>query len=99
MHSSLRSDTQRIEQDTLPAAICEWIEELGVEAATETWNALLERIPDSHFMKQGFRNLEPPNLTWLFMNSGKGRGLNRFLDGAYDNWKAGSAWYDPTEGV
>ena len=97
MASSLRSDTQRVEKLSLAGTICLWVEELGVEEAVKVWEALLKRVPTSEFLKKGYRNLNPPNLAWLFSYSSNGRGHDRVLEGVYDNWHG--ARYYSEEGV
>jgi hypothetical protein len=98
MPTPLRSDTQRIERDTLPATICLWVEELGIDNARETWEQLLLKVPTSSMIAEGYRNANPANLSWIFKNDGKGRGIDRILDGTYEMFKGGLG-YDASEGI
>jgi hypothetical protein len=80
MANALKSDTQPLNQGSLEARICAWIEEnlespaVTVKMAlTQTddchtkWKHILRLLEEGHhFMHHGFGSAPPPTLAWLF---------------------------------
>ena len=95
--NQLKSDSKPIPASSLAAAICHWVEEQGC-GWKSAWEEVLEQARINPFLQHGYGQLEDPNLAWLFMPSPKGRGIDRVLDGIYDNWKPGR-FSHPEEGI
>ncbi len=97
MPPELKSDTKPLSETSLAAAICRWVEDQG-EDFEFTWGGLLDKVPVCVFLQKGYGQLKDPTLAWLFIDSPKGRGIERVLDGVYDHWKGGH-FSSPDEGI
>lgn len=83
---------------SLQAEIARYIIREG-EHFDEIWEQLLSMIETSPFLQHGYRNLQNPNLAWLFQVGGRGRGIDRVLSGTYEVHNNSGAYFAPDEGV
>lgn len=82
---ALKHDFTPLSETSLAYAICKWVQDNGNEWQV-LWDDVIDRTKRNQFLKFGFGALPRPNLSWMFkIQEGKGTGVQRVLDGFYDN--------------
>jgi hypothetical protein len=99
MANALKSDTQPLNQGSLEARICGWIEQniesyvtskklqtVTVEDYQTKWHYVLSLIREGHhFMNKGYGSVPPPTLAWLFSYGKAGEwNINRVVNQEFD---------------
>jgi hypothetical protein len=87
--NALKSDTQPLNQGSLEARMCGWIEQNNEDCQAKWMQILTLLMEGNDFMHKGTGGLPKPTLSWLFsFNSKRDYGINRVLNQEFD-WKRG----------
>jgi hypothetical protein len=81
-----------IRKSSLVARMCKWVDEgyfpnrrAGIPECMLQWQRVLKRVKTTNLLRNGYKNLPDPSLYWLFKGPRDERGIDKVLEGKYDD--------------
>lgn len=81
-----------IRKSSLVCRMCKWVyenpfynERAGMPECLMLWLRVIKRVKTTNILRNGYGKLTDPSLYWLFAGEQGSRGIDKVLEGKYDN--------------
>jgi hypothetical protein len=81
-----------IRKSSLVCRMCKWVyenpfynERAGMPECLMLWLRVIKRVKTTNILRNGYGKLTDPSLYWLFAGEWGSRGIDKVLEGKYDN--------------